>query len=75
MALNDYFRKRLPLANGIVVCGSGFGGIVSSPLMEYLLEIYGHQGAILIFSAIILHTLVAAVIYIPKETTKGKRFK
>lgn len=63
-----YFRNRQGLATGITLSGVGFGAFLLVPLMEFLLNHYGYQGAFLIFSGIALNMTVVALLYRPLST-------
>lgn len=62
-----YFVRVRGLANGICISGSAFGSIILPPLLRYLLEKYGYDGAVLIMGGITLNTWVAALFYEPVE--------
>ncbi|XP_013408764.1 monocarboxylate transporter 12-like [Lingula anatina] len=67
VCVHEYFEKRQSLAMGIAVCGTGVGTFAFAPLSEYLIEIYGWQGALLIESAIILHGVAFSALFVPLE--------
>ncbi|XP_070554889.1 monocarboxylate transporter 13-like [Ptychodera flava] len=58
-----YFKKRFPLANSLVLTGSGIGTFVFPPLMQYLIDSYGWRGAVIIFSGINAHMGISAALY------------
>jgi sugar phosphate permease len=49
-AVANWFRRKIGLATGIMVCGYGFSGLLV-PLMVRLIDLYGWQAAIAIFAA------------------------
>ena len=55
--------KRLGLAAGIAVCGSGFGGFILPPLLQYLLTLYGWMWALILFGGICFHGLIGAMFF------------
>ncbi|KAB7498184.1 Monocarboxylate transporter 5 [Armadillidium nasatum] len=67
VSVTGYFEKKRSFATGIAVCGSGLGTFLFSPLNEYLIEIYGWKGALMILSAIILNCAVFGALFRPLE--------
>ena len=59
------FEKKRALATGIAVCGSGVGGFVMAPLLEYLLYKYSWKGAMWIISGISLNCAVMGALFCP----------
>ena len=49
VAVTTSFEKRRTLALGIGVTGLGFGLLVWSPLIRFLLNLYGRRGTLLLF--------------------------
>ena len=49
VAVTTSFEKRRTLALGIGVTGLGFGLLVWSPLIRFLLNFYGRRGTLLLF--------------------------
>ncbi|XP_047493158.1 monocarboxylate transporter 13-like isoform X1 [Penaeus chinensis] len=62
-----YFRRRRVAANALSMLGSSLGFMVMPPLVRFLANTYAHQGALLLWSAILLHGLVGAALYQPVE--------
>ncbi|CAD6245408.1 GSCOCG00013689001-RA-CDS [Cotesia congregata] len=60
-----YFERLRGLANGLCISGSAIGTIVLPPFLQYLLNHFGHRGAVLIMGALTLNTLVCALLYHP----------
>ncbi|XP_060077396.1 monocarboxylate transporter 13-like [Ylistrum balloti] len=75
MIINMHFDKRLALATGIAICGSGVGGFVFAPTIEILLETYGWRGTMWIVSAVSLNGVVVSAMYQPQGTKKVKENK
>ncbi|XP_012539288.1 monocarboxylate transporter 4 isoform X2 [Monomorium pharaonis] len=65
--VTQYFVKLRGVANGLCISGSAIGTIVLPPLLQYLLDLYGYRGAVLIMGAITLNTLVCGLLYHPVE--------
>lgn len=68
-----YFEDRRALATGLSVCGSGIGTFVLAPLTEYLLNVYGWRGTLVIWSGIILNLAVFGALLRPLEFTAQER--
>ncbi|OZJ02772.1 hypothetical protein BZG36_03483 [Bifiguratus adelaidae] len=49
---SQWFKKKRGLANGIGMAGAGFGGLILSPLTQYLIDAYGWRWALRITAAI-----------------------
>ncbi|XP_037785831.1 monocarboxylate transporter 1-like [Penaeus monodon] len=62
-----YFRRRRVAANALSMLGASLGFMVMPPLVRFLANTYAHQGALLLWSAILLHGLVGAALYQPVE--------
>ncbi|XP_042888567.1 monocarboxylate transporter 13-like [Penaeus japonicus] len=62
-----YFRRRRVAANALSMLGASLGSMVMPPLVNFLAITYAHQGALLLWSAILLHGLVGAALYQPVE--------
>nr|XP_006818660.1 PREDICTED: monocarboxylate transporter 12-like [Saccoglossus kowalevskii] len=60
-----YFKKRLALALGLCMAGTGAGQICFAFLSQALLDIYGWRGMMLILSGAMLHLCVAGVLFKP----------
>jgi len=61
--ISVYFERRRALATGMAVCGTGVGTIVFAPLVEFLSELYGWRGTLLIEAALLLNCCVCAGFY------------
>ena len=65
VTVGHYFEKRRALANGITVAGSSVGNFAVPPLMRFLLDYYGLQGALLVLAGIMLHVCMCAMLLRP----------
>lgn len=62
-----WFVKKRATVTGIVMAGSGFGGMFYSLIVPGLITQYTWRGCILILSAVNLHCIVAAILFLPLE--------
>ena len=60
-----YFDRRRSLANGISSAGGSVGHLTIPVLFTYLLDEYSFQGGLLIYSALLLHVVPAAMLIRP----------
>ncbi|XP_033759356.1 monocarboxylate transporter 13-like [Pecten maximus] len=65
--VSKYFRKRIGLANGILMAGLSLGGLVMPPMIQLIVLEYTLHGALLLTSGIIFNALPAAVLQRPPE--------
>ena len=68
-----YFEDKRALATGLSVCGSGIGTFIFAPLTEYLIQLYGWRGTMIIWSGIILNLVVCGALLRPLEFTPQER--
>ena len=68
VALQDYFEKRRGLAGGIAATSVSAGYFVFGPITQYISEIYGWRGALLIFSGVHLNNVVAVSLLKPQPS-------
>ncbi|XP_076095490.1 monocarboxylate transporter 13-like [Mytilus galloprovincialis] len=73
MATDKYFDKKKTTALTLTSLGSSLSIVVFSPVAKLLLENYGFRGTMMIFSAILLNTVVCGVAVIPLNTKKPKK--
>ncbi|XP_077977636.1 monocarboxylate transporter 12-like [Glandiceps talaboti] len=71
--ISKYFKKKFAIANGIFFSGLGIGVIGLSPLLHYLIELYGWRGAMMIVGGINANVLVCGALMRPLNTTKRAR--
>ncbi|ESO85645.1 hypothetical protein LOTGIDRAFT_63729, partial [Lottia gigantea] len=55
--MSQYFRKHRSFATSLTTCGSSLGLMVFAPVLRYLLDQEGYQGALLIYGAILLNII------------------
>jgi MFS family permease len=68
--IGRYFSKKRGLALGLAYCGSGVGGFLFAPLMEFLIAEYSWQGAVWVVSAIVLNCVPLGALLKPLNTLK-----
>ncbi|XP_061446276.1 monocarboxylate transporter 13-like [Rhineura floridana] len=66
-AVSHYFEKRRTLATGLAVSGAGVSSLVFSPLFQYLVDLYGWRGALMLVSGMSLNLMVSASLLRPLE--------
>ncbi|XP_014675401.1 PREDICTED: monocarboxylate transporter 12-B-like [Priapulus caudatus] len=65
--LGVYFRKRVSIASGLVMCGSGVGSLLFSYLTQYLVDEYGISGALLICGGLTFNIVFGATLMRPLQ--------
>jgi len=68
-----YFRKKLSIAMGIALAGTGIGQCAMAFIMQMLKEAYGWRGTFMIMSGLTLNLCVAAALLRPLKLTKKKK--
>ncbi|EDO46666.1 predicted protein [Nematostella vectensis] len=71
IVLGQYFRKRFPLANGIASSGSGIGGLLAAPFIQFLLSNFGWQNSMRILACIANILWIGALLYGQPKTSHG----
>jgi MFS family permease len=66
LLINSWFTENRGTILGLISAGSGFGGSVMSPLVGYIISIYGFKQSYLI-SSIILFILIIPIVLFVKE--------
>ena len=69
-SVTSYFEKRRAFATGIAVCGSGIGTAIMSPLIEYIINLYGWKGAMLVISALLINCGIFGAMFKPVPSIK-----
>jgi len=67
VAVGEYFTKRLALATGICVCGSGVGTFLIAPLTALLSESFGWRGCNRVMAALCLACSVCGLVMVPNK--------
>lgn len=62
-----YFKKRINIANGVAFSGVGAGIIVVPPLLQFLCNKFQWRGALLICGALMLITVMCALLFRPTD--------
>jgi len=65
-----YFEERRGLATGLAVVGSGLGAFIFPLLVEYLTEVYGWRGMLLLIGAIAFHVVPSGLLYRPRQSSQ-----
>lgn len=65
VSVTNYFEKYRSLATGIAVCGSGFGTVIFSPLIDILIDKFDWRGAMIVLSIIVLFCVVFGIMFRP----------
>lgn len=68
-----YFEKRRAFATGIAVCGSGIGTFILAPFTEWIVDVFGWQGAMLIVAGLVLNCCVFGALFRPLEKKEKAR--
>ncbi|XP_054850525.1 monocarboxylate transporter 13-like [Eublepharis macularius] len=63
--VSHYFEKRRTLAMGMAVSGAGVSSLVFSPLFQYLVDLYGWRGALMMVAAMSLNLVVSGALLRP----------
>ncbi|KAK2837921.1 hypothetical protein Q5P01_015133 [Channa striata] len=69
--VSHYFAQWRPIAYAIASSGECVFAIVFSPFFQWLIEMYGWQGALLIIGGLQLNLCVCGVLMRPLETTQS----
>ncbi|XP_070558741.1 monocarboxylate transporter 12-like isoform X2 [Ptychodera flava] len=70
-----YFRKKLSIAMGIALAGTGIGQCAMAFIIQQLKVTYGWRGTFMIMSGVTLNLCVAAALLRPLKIVKKKRKK
>lgn len=72
LAINAYFQKRLTLAMSYAVTGVGLLPVIMPHICNFLLNIYGTQGTVLILAATSYHAFIGALLLRPLKKRPPK---
>ncbi|XP_060638865.2 monocarboxylate transporter 13-like [Anolis sagrei] len=64
-AVSCYFNKHRSLATGLAVSGAGISSLAFSPLFQYLLDVYGWRGALILLSGMSLNLVASGALLRP----------
>ncbi|XP_072024649.1 monocarboxylate transporter 13-like [Amphiura filiformis] len=73
--LGHYFKKRYVLANSIALSGFSVNQMLVPRLAQYLIEVYGWRGAMLILTALGAHAFPCAVLLRPRSKPRTSNRK
>ncbi|KAK3609610.1 hypothetical protein CHS0354_038611 [Potamilus streckersoni] len=73
VSVGHYFDRKRAMATGMVVCGTGVGTFIFSPITEALLEAFHWRNALLIMAGIIFNGCVCGMLMRPLEPSKTKK--
>jgi len=71
--IGSYFDKHRGLANSIFASGSSVGGLSFAPMVVWLFDEYGYEGAMLIISGILMNIFVSGSLLRPLEFFDKKK--
>jgi MCP family monocarboxylic acid transporter-like MFS transporter 14 len=71
--LVDFFDKKLGIANGLTMAGSGLGAFAFAPLTKLCINYFGWQSTMVIMGSITLQCCVLGALLRPVEHFKAKR--
>ncbi len=66
-AVQFYFNKKRPIANGITTGGSGVGSMIIPLVFDSLITLYTWRGTTLVYGGLILNGLVFGALFRPHE--------
>ncbi|XP_072024646.1 monocarboxylate transporter 13-like isoform X2 [Amphiura filiformis] len=66
--LGEYFDKRYVFANSVAFLGVGFAQMLMPRFAQFLKDVYGWRGAMLILSAVSSHAFVCAALLRPNKS-------
>lgn len=66
----QYFSTRRSLAMGLGFTGVGLSSFAFSPLFQYLVQLYGWRGALLILGGLSFNIMVSGALIRPLKPTK-----
>ena len=64
--ITNWFNEKRGLCLGIALSGSGFGGVILSPFVNYLITSYGWRSAYLVLGILIAVVLVPLAVFVIK---------
>uniref|UniRef100_A0A3Q0KRH5 Putative monocarboxylate transporter n=1 Tax=Schistosoma mansoni TaxID=6183 RepID=A0A3Q0KRH5_SCHMA len=70
--VTSWFVRKRATVTGIIMAGSGIGGVVYSLIVPSLIKIYTWRGCILLLSGVNLHCAIAGALFRPLRPTDYK---
>ena len=61
--ISQHYNKQKARATSISTMGGPIGGIVLAPLIQFMFQMYGYNGTMLILSAITLHICLGGALF------------
>ncbi|XP_038053066.1 monocarboxylate transporter 2-like [Patiria miniata] len=63
--LGVYFDRYYAMANGIACAGTSIGILIFAPVTQFLLDVYGWRGCLLLIGGMLLHLIVVGSLFRP----------
>ena len=63
--VQQHFNRNRTIATAIAMMGGSLGQVIGPPILEFLIYYYGWRGAMLLFGAIMLHSIPFAISFTP----------
>ncbi|MDQ6595481.1 MFS transporter [Bacillus salipaludis] len=70
--ITNWFNEKRGLCLGIALAGSGFGGVILSPLTNWLITAYGWRSAYLVLGILIAVLLIPLAVFVIRLTPADK---
>ena len=67
LLINSWFTKNRGTILGLISAGSGFGGSVMSPVVAYIISVYGYKQSYLITSTILFILVIPIALFIKEN--------
>ncbi|XP_033647125.1 monocarboxylate transporter 2-like isoform X1 [Asterias rubens] len=67
--LGVYFDRLYAMANGIACAGASVGILVSAPATQFILDVYGWRGCLLLLGGVCLHLGVVGALFRPGSSS------
>ncbi|XP_060137899.1 monocarboxylate transporter 13-like isoform X2 [Zootoca vivipara] len=68
--LSRYFERRRPLATSLALSGAGVASLALSPFFQFLVDLYGWRGALLVVSGMVFHLVPCGALLRPLTLPK-----
>ena len=72
IVLGYYFKKRIGIATGLTLSGSGLGLFVLAPFTRYLIDEYSWRGAMLINAGLLANMCAFGALFRPTKMECGQ---